>query len=290
MRARRTALTLIAAATLAAGCGTKTVTVTTPRTVQGVAEIPADQIRTPPETARIPEGAEPTTLARRQPTKLLGALALGGIQVSNYGVNLVGGFEGFSSCPYWDAYGRVWTRGYGETDFGGNFGGRCISRTFGLYNLRRLLNVSYLWPVRRIGGHFNQCQIDAMASASYNLGPGILTGHASSLRAHNAYFLLGYVHAGGVTLAGLVRRRRAEVSLFYSHRCGRPPAPETRAHKQKRLHLAQTRIIVLRRALGHHGCRQAIKHHHAGRRCARWKREGDQLHRQVRALHREGIR
>jgi len=290
---KRLAVALVAAAGLAGcGSGTETVTVTTPNVGRDVPPtVPADRVIAPPDSARIPDGASGSVLPYRQ-TEGLKTLprTQGGVVVSNRGVNFVGGFEGFASCPYWDAYGHVWTRGYGETDFRDHFGGRCVSRAFGLYNLRRLLNVSYLWPVRRWGTHFTQCQVDAMASASYNLGPGILTGHASLLRAKSINWLLGYDHAGGVRLWGLTRRRRAEVALFHSSRCGKPPAPETRAHKQARLRAAKKRIVVLRAALASHGCYKALKRHHAGPKCRRWKREGNARNAEVRKLHREGVR
>jgi lysozyme len=223
----------------------------------------------------VPRGAVPRTVA--------------GLAVSTRGVLFVAGFEGFSSCPYWDPYGRVSTRGYGETDFGDTFGGRCISRSFGLANLRNLLNRNYLYPIRQIGGSYNQCMVDAMGSASYNLGPGIIFSLAGSFRAHNAYPLLGYVHAGGVTLPGLVRRRHAEVALFYSHGCT-PPAPESRAHKRLRLYAAYRRRSTLRYALAHYGCRQRVKHRQrVGPTCRRWFAEGRARNHEIAQLHREGI-
>src|ERR1019366_8176203 len=59
------------------------------------------------------------------------------MQISNKGINLIANFEGFSSCPYWDSYGSVWTRGYGEA--GGRISGNspCITRQQGQVNLFR---------------------------------------------------------------------------------------------------------------------------------------------------------
>jgi len=208
----------------------------------------------------------------------------------------VADFEGFSSCPYWDPYGRVVTRGYGETDFHDIFGGRCITRSYGLANLRRLLNQNYVYPIRQIGGHFNQNQIDAMASASYNLGRGIIFKLAGSFRAHNCTPLLAYDHAGGQVLEGLSRRRHAECRLFNT-----PTHEESRAQRIARwhrelkaheriLHQAEKRHAVLHRVLGQYGC-TTRRHNHQplGPRCTRWFREGDQTSQtargQLRIIH-----
>ncbi len=80
-------------------------------------------VGTPPETAVGSEEA----LKLREPKVGAPFQSTSPIQVSDHGVKLVADFEGFSSCPYWDPYGRVATRGYGETDFHDTFGGRCIT-------------------------------------------------------------------------------------------------------------------------------------------------------------------
>lgn len=141
------------------------------------------------------------------------------MHISNAGLRLIEEFEGFSGVPYWDPFGRVWTRGYGETE-GISRNSPHISRAQGQANLRRLVETRYEWAIRQLGvGLFNQNQWDALCSFAWNLGAGIFTG---SLRAAlqskqwrvAAQHMLAYDHAGGQVLAGLARRRRLEVDLF----------------------------------------------------------------------------
>jgi lysozyme len=140
------------------------------------------------------------------------------MHISSRGLALIEEFEGFSSRPYWDAYGRVWTRGYGETE-GIHAGSPSISRSEGQANLKARLERFYEPSIRALGVQFNQHQWDALCSFAWNLGAGIFTGHLrAALQAHEwrraADLMLQYDHAGGVVLAGLSRRRREEARLF----------------------------------------------------------------------------
>src|SRR5437763_16484311 len=80
----------------------------------------------PMESARLPNGysrALPPPPGRR-------LFSFEPKHISEHGLRLIENFEEVRKstyCPYWDAYGHVWTRGFGETDWSGNFGGRCIS-------------------------------------------------------------------------------------------------------------------------------------------------------------------
>ncbi len=261
-------------------------------------------VGTPPETAV----AQGEALKLREPKVGTPFQSTSPIQVSTHGVQFVADFEGFSSCPYWDPYGRVATRGYGETDFNDTFGGRCISQSFAIGNLRRLLNNNYVYPIRQIGGNFTQNQIDAMASASYNLGPGIIFKLASSFRAHNCTPLLAYDHAGGQRLEGLTRRRRAECALFYNGHQPTPPHVETQAervaryHRELKAHERLLRSLERRHALLHRelqarGCRARLHFHRPlGPTCRRWFHEGDVTSTRargqigiIRAFHHKGI-
>lgn len=80
-------------------------------------------------------------------------------------------------------------------------------------------------------GKFEQSLFDALVSATYNLGPGVVTpgtpgfetiGRAitSGNRTAIADALLLYDKAGGVALPGLTRRRRAERRLILSGEYG----------------------------------------------------------------------
>lgn len=141
--------------------------------------------------------------------------------MSNAGVALVASFEGFRARPYLDAVG-VRTQGFGETQepLGGTW-----TRAYALGRLRARLNRDYLAPVLRlarvIGLSLSQNEADALGSLAYNLGPGIFDagrtmGDAmrSKDRRHIADAFLVYDKAGGRTLPGLTRRRRAERALF----------------------------------------------------------------------------
>jgi lysozyme len=143
--------------------------------------------------------------------------------MSDRGVALVASFEGFRSCPYQDAVG-VWTIGYGETR-GISRTTACISRSRALQKLRARLNRDYLSPVLRLAKAIDldltQNQADALGSLSYNTGPGVFERGRTmgdAMRSKNkrriADAFLAYDKAGGRTLPGLTRRRRAERALF----------------------------------------------------------------------------
>jgi lysozyme len=143
--------------------------------------------------------------------------------VSERGVALVAGFEGFRAYPYQDAVG-VWTIGYGETRGVGPHTPP-VTRAQAGVQLRARLNHDYLSPVLKvaagIGLHLTQGQADALASLSYNLGPGIFAlgrTMGDALRSKDgrriADAFLVYDKAGGRALPGLTRRRRAERAIF----------------------------------------------------------------------------
>ena len=140
------------------------------------------------------------------------------MHVSQRGLALIEGFEGWSSAPYWDRYGGVWTRGYGETE-GISGSSRRITRAQGEANLRRRLELYYEPAIRALGVELSQNQWDALCSFAWNLGPGIFRGTLrAALQARRfdeaARLMLAYDHAGGVVLEGLRRRRQAEAELF----------------------------------------------------------------------------
>jgi len=141
------------------------------------------------------------------------------MQISDSGLRLIERFEGFVSHPYWDPYGRVWTRGYGETE-GIGADSPPISQREAQQRLARLVGERYAPAVRAIEG-LNQNQFDALCSFVWNVGPGAIgpgTTLGRLLRAREwsqaADALLAYVHAGGQVLQGLVTRRQAERALF----------------------------------------------------------------------------
>lgn len=138
--------------------------------------------------------------------------------ISQNGVDLIAGFEGFVPHPYRDAVG-VWTIGYGHTaGVGPNTPNLTQKQAKAL--LWSDLERTYVPPVRKFKG-LNQQQFDALVSFAYNVGPGYLQpGHTmgdalarGDMRAAADAFLL-YDLAGGQKLPGLTRRREAERRLF----------------------------------------------------------------------------
>lgn len=203
----------------------------------------------PPQSARVPDGAKPAP-------HLFGLAPAGGKHVSTAGLHLIEGFEGFGSCPYWDQYGRVWTRGYGETE-GIHGGSACIGRAYGEANLRSRLERFYEYALRGLGVELTQNQWDALDSFVWNLGAGIFTG---TLR-HDlqtgqwqaaASVMLQYDHAGGVVLEGLRTRRIAEVRLFLSS--SPAPKPVSRTELKRRLDIHSRNVLILRHLILIHQC------------------------------------
>lgn len=140
------------------------------------------------------------------------------MNISPTGLRLIEGFEGWSAAPYWDAYGHVWTRGYGETEGIGPYSPR-LTRRQGQANLKHLVETRYEYAIRALGVELNQNQFDALCSFVWNLGTGIFQGRLGRLlRARDfrgfADAMLAYDHAGGVVLAGLRTRRERERALF----------------------------------------------------------------------------
>src|ERR1700685_2360136 len=102
------------------------------------------------------------------------------MHISANGLRLIEGFEGWSAVPYWDSYGRVWTRGYGETGGSGPHS-PTLTRAQGQANVQRLGETRYEYAIRDLGVALNQNQWDALCSFVWNLGPGILQGSLGGL-------------------------------------------------------------------------------------------------------------
>ena len=143
------------------------------------------------------------------------------MKVSIAGVTLIKEFEGFphGGRPYKDLVG-VWTIGYGHTE-GVGPNSALLSEPQASELLRKDLDRRYAPPVVDLGVGFNQHQFDAIVSFVYNCGPGAIstsTRVGRALRAEDwptaADALLAWDKAGGVAIAGLTRRRRAERAMF----------------------------------------------------------------------------
>lgn len=238
----------------------------------------------PLQSARTPEGARGADRSHyvlgTPPLTLTG----GEIHIDAAGLALIERFEEVYKavyCPYWDPYGGVWTRGFGETDWGGDFGGVCITHAQAEANLHYLMEADYQYAVRDLGVSFNHHQVDALDSFVWNLGAGIFTGSLRyAIQHYDPYPMLAYDMAGGQVLPGLVERRHAEVALFLEPEGESPAARRARleaelaAHERVLVGL-RSRIVVLRRVLRVDGCDYRLEHHeHRGLRCVRWRDEG----------------
>ena len=144
--------------------------------------------------------------------------------ISKKGIEFIASYEGFRSKPYLCPAG-VATIGYGTTRYEGgrhvSMKDTPISKERALEILRHQVANHYGAAVDRYcDASTTQNQRDAMISFAYNLGTGALKG--SSLLKYNnkhkykraAKEFGKWVHAGGRTLKGLVRRRKAEAAMY----------------------------------------------------------------------------
>lgn len=143
------------------------------------------------------------------------------MKTSNLGINLVCGFEGLRLKAYDDGVG-VWTIGYGTTVINGvkvKKGDTCTAEQAKSYMAQDLkkfesaVNTAVKVPL-------NQNQFDALVSLTYNIGNGAFKS-STLLKKLNAKDYKGaaaefpkWNKAGGRVLAGLVKRRKAEMELF----------------------------------------------------------------------------
>jgi lysozyme len=139
------------------------------------------------------------------------------MNVSDKGIALIKEFEGCKLTAYQDSVG-LWTIGYGHIE--GVKQGDVITQ--------KMADVMLLIDLRRkvqgvndlVHADVTQSQFDALVSFSFNLGTGALAGstllkmiNAGSADAAADQFLR-WDHAGGVKVAGLTRRRKAEQQLY----------------------------------------------------------------------------
>jgi len=149
-------------------------------------------------------------------------------KIDEKGVAAIAAFEGSvkkggKHVPYKDAVG-VWTIGYGHTS-GVGPKSKPLTEKQAKDLLLKDLNQVYVPPVvrafKRNNVKLRQRELNAVVSAVYNLGPGILDpgrtmGDAirSQSRSKIANSFLVYTKAGGKVLPGLVKRRKAERKTF----------------------------------------------------------------------------
>lgn len=145
------------------------------------------------------------------------------MEASSNAVRLISEFEGFSASPYLDIR-RIPTIGYGFThyldDTAVTMQDPPISKSDADVLLGKLASGFAARVMRLITVPVTQNQLDALVSFAYNLGVGSLSGstllkllNAGDYAAASKHFL-AWSHAGGVVIAGLLRRRQAEQALF----------------------------------------------------------------------------
>ena len=144
------------------------------------------------------------------------------MQLSQKGLNLIKEFEGCRLTAYQDAVG-VWTIGYGTTNADKAITGVLITPELTITQkvaenwLKLTTDKKYGANVMKYDSkyHWNQNQYDALVSFAYNVGSiDQLTQNGTRTIAQISEKILAYDKAGGKTLAGLTRRRKAEKELF----------------------------------------------------------------------------
>jgi len=146
------------------------------------------------------------------------------MKISAQGVNLIKGFEGFRNSVYKDIIG-VSTIGYGST---GKFmrGLTSVTESQATDMLKDAVDEVFGEQVSndldRLGVNLNQNEFDAIVSMAYNVGVAGLLGSTlysdivKGIRDKNIItndFAM-WCKAGGVTVQGLVRRRKEEAEMF----------------------------------------------------------------------------
>jgi lysozyme len=136
-------------------------------------------------------------------------------EVSPAGIQLVKSFEGLRLNAYWDV--NAWAIGYGARGPGIRKGTWWTETQADIY-LEAELNTTALF-ICQIRPDLTQHQLDAFTSLAYNVGPtklkksGLLT-EKNSRRLAARWKM--YIKSAGVPLAGLLRRRLAEIKLYNS--------------------------------------------------------------------------
>jgi lysozyme len=141
------------------------------------------------------------------------------MRTSAYGVEFIAAYEGFIDHPYRDS-GGVWTIGYGHTG-PGVAQMSMITRATALALLASDVRGAEQ-AVSALGLRLTQGEFDALVSFAFNCGPGTLEPSRSlgsalrqrGMRGVPAAMRLYTRDARGNVLAGLLKRRQAEATMF----------------------------------------------------------------------------
>jgi len=138
------------------------------------------------------------------------------LKTNEKGIALIKEFEGCRLTVYLDPIG-IPTVGYGHTKgITKAMVGKKISQALADQYLREDLETAEN-AVEKLGIDFNTNQASALVSFAFNCGVGNLKKlctNRNKVQIGNALML--YTKAGGVELAGLVRRRKAEKTLYFT--------------------------------------------------------------------------
>ena len=143
--------------------------------------------------------------------------------VNQRAIDLIKEFEGFRNTTYRDS-AQVLTIGYGTTGRAGvgidPYPGQTITKAEAEWYLQKAVEKFATIIRPAITAPINDNEFGAFVSLAYNIGPSAFK-RSSALRHFNAgdkeragKSILLWNRAGGKVLAGLVRRRNAEKSLF----------------------------------------------------------------------------
>lgn len=136
------------------------------------------------------------------------------MNISKRGIDLIKQFEGCRLKAYKCPAG-VWTIGYGHTS--GVKQGDTITQAQADSWLRYDLRTYELHVKNNVKFSLNQNQFDALVSFTYNCGLGNLKTLIRNRDAKQvSEAIIKYNKANGKILPGLVRRRKAEQTLFLS--------------------------------------------------------------------------
>jgi len=145
------------------------------------------------------------------------------MKTSQKGIQLIISFEGFSAKPYLDSAG-IPTIGYGNTYYPGGkkvtMNDPAISKEKGAELFSSVLPTYEKIVNAKVKAALTQNQFDALVSHTYNTGGSdtlfsLINKKAGESEIRN-WFTTKYITAGGKTLNGLIRRRKAEADLFFS--------------------------------------------------------------------------
>jgi lysozyme len=148
-------------------------------------------------------------------------IVAGAVAISAAGVLLIQGFEGERFCAYPDpaTRGAPWTIGYGHT--GPEVKpGLCISKAKAEAYLMGDIRIAQTALAGCVRVPVSQTELDGLTGWTMNIG-GKNACSSTLVRKLNAYDYAGaagefprWINANGKPMAGLIRRRKCEQSLF----------------------------------------------------------------------------